>query len=96
MPYNRLLLWAMTRALAGSQARAVRSELAAGGPPMYERFDRAYTAAVFAEPLLATAERLSSLGPVFHCYRFDRVSPGAGRSADLRNTPPSCATCSEP
>jgi para-nitrobenzyl esterase len=83
LPYNRLLLWAMTRALAGSQARAVRSELAAAGAPIYERFDRAYTSAVFAEPLLATAERLSSLGRVFHCYRFDRVSPGAARSADL-------------
>ena len=35
LPYNRLLLWAMTRALAGSQAKAVRSELAAGGGPMY-------------------------------------------------------------
>ena len=61
----------------------MRSELAAGGTPMYERFDRAYTSAVFGEPLLATAERLSASGRVFYCYRFDRVSPGAAASADL-------------
>jgi len=32
---------------------------------------------------IATAERLSSLDRVFHCHRFDRVAPGAARSADL-------------
>ena len=50
---------------------------------MYDKFDRAYTCAVFAEPLLATTERLLSSGHEFYCYRFDRVSPGADR-ADFR------------
>lgn len=80
LPYNRLLLWAMTRALAGSQAAAVRSVLATGADPMYERFDRVYTAAVFAEPVLAMAERLLSSRHRFYGYRFDRVSPGAAAS----------------
>lgn len=80
LPYNRLLLWALTRALAGPQARAVRSELAKSAGSTYDKFDRAYTSAVFAEPLLATAERLLSSGHEFYCYRFDRVSPGAEKS----------------
>lgn len=50
---------------------------------MYGKFDRAYTSAVFAEPLLATTERLLSSGHEFYCYRFDRVSPGAERSGFL-------------
>lgn len=80
LPYNRILLWAMTRVLAGNQARAVRSQLAAQATSMYERFDRVYTDAVFAEPLLATAKRLLDSGHSFYCYRFDRVSPGAAKS----------------
>jgi len=80
LPYNRLLLWVLTRALAGPQARAVRSELAKSAGSMYDKFDRAYTSAVFAEPLLATSERLLSSGHEFYCYRFDRVSPGAEMS----------------
>ncbi|MEV7283327.1 carboxylesterase family protein [Streptomyces sp. NPDC093252] len=80
LPYNRLLLWILTRALAGPRARAVRAELTARGGPVYDRFDRVYTAAVFAEPLLATAERLLTTGHDVHCYRFDRVSPGAATS----------------
>ncbi|MFC4014245.1 carboxylesterase/lipase family protein [Nonomuraea purpurea] len=83
LPYNRLLLWVLTKALAGPQARAVRSELATSAGSLYDRFDRAYTAAVFAEPLLATTERLLSSGHEFYCYRFDRVSPGAEKS-DVR------------
>ncbi|WP_193752542.1 carboxylesterase family protein [Cupriavidus sp. IDO] len=47
---------------------------------MYERFDRVYTDAVFAEPVLATAKRLLFSGHRFHCYRFDRVSSGAAAS----------------
>jgi para-nitrobenzyl esterase len=80
LPYNRLLLWVLTRALAGPQARAVRAELAKSTGSMYDRFDRVYTSAVFAEPLLATSERLLSSGHEFYCYRFDRVSPGAEQS----------------
>ncbi|MFG2045504.1 carboxylesterase/lipase family protein [Dactylosporangium sp. NPDC048998] len=80
LPYNRLLLWALTRALAGPEARAVRTELSHNAGSMYDKFDRAYTSAVFAEPLLATTERLLSSGHEFYCYRFDRVSPGADRS----------------
>jgi para-nitrobenzyl esterase len=80
LPYNRFLLWGMTSALAGPKARAVRSELAKDRGPIYGRFDRAYTSAVFAEPLLATTERLLASGHEFYCYRFDRVSPGAARS----------------
>jgi len=80
LPYNRILLWAMTRVMAGAQAKAVRSQLAAQGASIYEQFDRAYTDAIFAEPTLTTAKRLLASGHHFYCYRFDRVSPGAAES----------------
>jgi para-nitrobenzyl esterase len=80
LPYNRILLWAMTRVLAGAQAKAVRSQLAAQGASIYERFDQVYTDAIFVEPMLTTANRLLASGHHFYCYRFDRVSPGAAKS----------------
>lgn len=80
LPYNRPILWIMTRVFAGTQARAVRAQLATQGSTIYDRCDRIYTDAVFAEPLLATAKRLLASQHRFYCYRFDRVSPGAAES----------------
>jgi carboxylesterase type B len=70
----------MSRALAGVEARAVRARLAKQGGSIYDRCDRIYTDAVFAEPVLATARRLLTSQHRFYCYRFDRVSPGAEES----------------
>ncbi len=80
LPYNRIILRAMTRVLAGTQAKAVLSQLAAQGASMYDRCDQVYTDAVFAEPMLTTAERLKASAHRFYLYRFDRVSPGAAAS----------------
>ena len=80
LPYNRLILRALTNALAGPQAKAVLPQLAARGASIYDRCDHVYTDAVFAEPLLATAERLRASAHRFYLYRFDRVSPGAAAS----------------
>ena len=80
LPYNRLILAAMTKVLAGVQARAVRSQLAAQGTPIYDQLDQVYTDAIWAEPMLTTAKRLLTSGHRFYCYRFDRVSPGAAES----------------
>jgi para-nitrobenzyl esterase len=80
LSYNRIILWAMSRALAGVEARAVRAQLAKQGGSIYDRCDRIYTDAVFAEPALATARRLLTSQHRFYCYRFDRVSPGAEES----------------
>ncbi|MFD6698194.1 MULTISPECIES: carboxylesterase/lipase family protein [unclassified Microbacterium] len=80
LPYNRILLWALTRALAGKQAGAVRRAVRTGSDSMYSRFDRAYTAAVFTETTLTAAERLLASGGDLHAYRFARVSPAAAAS----------------
>jgi len=81
LPNNRIILGALTKALAGVEAKAVSRELALQrGVPIYDRLDHVYTAAIWAEPTLATAERLLSTGHQFYCYRFDRVSPGAAAS----------------
>lgn len=80
LPYNRLILAAMTKVLAGVQARAVRSQLAAQEAPIYDQLDQVYTDAIWAEPMLTTAKRLLTSGHRFYCYRFDRVSPGAAES----------------
>ena len=47
---------------------------------MYDRCDQVYTDAVFAEPMLTTAERLKASAHRFYLYRFDRVSLGAAAS----------------
>lgn len=80
LSYNRIILWMMTRALARTEAKAVRAELALPGTSIYDRCDRVYTDAVFAEPVLATAKRALTSGAQLYCYRFDRVSPGAAQS----------------
>ncbi len=77
LSYNRILLWMMSRALARNQARAVRRELKLHTPPIYDQFDRIYTDAVFAEPLMATANKLLLWKIPFYVYRFDKVSPHA-------------------
>lgn len=83
LPYNRLLLFALTRALAGPRARAVRTALRRRGDAMYDRFDLAYTSAVFGEPVLALAQRLLRSGHEFFAYRFERVSPGMAATDEL-------------
>jgi para-nitrobenzyl esterase len=80
LPYNRIILAAMMRVLAGAQAKAVSRQLAAQGTSMYERLDQVYTDAIWAEPTLTTAKRLLASRRQFYCYRFDRVSPGAAAS----------------
>jgi para-nitrobenzyl esterase len=80
LPYNRMILRAMTRVLAGAQAKAVLSQQATQRASIYDRCDQIYTAAVFAEPILTTAERLKASAHRFYLYRFDRVSPGAAAS----------------
>src|SRR6266481_1071531 len=80
LPYNRIILGAMTRVLAGAQAKAVLSQLAAQRTSIYEQCDQIYTDAVFAEPMLTTAERLKASAHRFYLYRFDRVSLGAAAS----------------
>ncbi|MFJ3073742.1 carboxylesterase/lipase family protein [Pseudomonas sp. NPDC087029] len=83
LSYSRLLLFVLTKVLAGKQARAVRSKLAKHPGTIYDRFDRIYTAAVFAEPTFALAKRLQASSHRFYGYRFDKVSPSA-RSSNLR------------
>ncbi len=80
LPYNRIILRAMTKVLASAQAKAVLAQLAAQGCSTYDRCDQVYTAAIWAEPMLTTAKRLLASGHQFYCYRFDRVSPGAAAS----------------
>ena len=80
LPYNRIILAAMTRVLADAQAKAVSRQLAAQGTSIYERLDQVYTDAIWTEPALTTAKRLLASGHQFYCYRFDRVSPGAAAS----------------
>jgi para-nitrobenzyl esterase len=80
LPYNRIILGAMTRVLAGAQAKAVLSQLATQRNSIYDQCDQIYTNAVFAEPILTTAERLKASAHRFYLYRFDRVSPGAAAS----------------
>ena len=80
LPYNRIILRAMTKVLASAQAKAVLAQLAAQGSSTYDRCDQVYTAAIWAEPMLTTAKRLLASGHQFYCYRFDRVSPGAAAS----------------
>ena len=55
LPYNRIILRAMTKVLASAQAKAVLAQLAAQGSSTYDRCDQVYTAAIWAEPMLATA-----------------------------------------
>jgi para-nitrobenzyl esterase len=43
----------------------VRSQLAAQGASIYERFDQVYTDAIFAEPMLTTAKTPPGLGTSF-------------------------------
>jgi para-nitrobenzyl esterase len=80
LPYNRLILRAMTKVLAAAQAKVVLAQLATQGPTTYDRCDQLYTAVIWAEPMLSTAKRLLASGHQFYCYRFDRVSPGAAAS----------------
>ena len=80
LPYNRIILRAMTKVLASAQAKAVLAQLAAQGSSTYDRCDQVYTAAIWAEPMWTTAKRLLASGHQFYCYRFDRVSPGAAAS----------------
>jgi para-nitrobenzyl esterase len=80
LPYNRIILRAMTKVLASAQAKAVLAQLATQGSSTYDRCDQVYTAAIWAEPTLTTAKRLLVSGHQFYCYRFDRVSPGAAAS----------------
>ncbi|WP_447949586.1 carboxylesterase/lipase family protein [Microbacterium aurum] len=80
LPYNSFILWALTRAIDGHQAGAVRRELRKADGSMYDRFDRAYTSTVFAEPLLAATDVFAAAGLPMYGYRFERVSPGAAAS----------------
>jgi para-nitrobenzyl esterase len=83
LPNNRIILSALTKALAGAEARPVSHELASRGASIYDRLDQVYTAAIWAEPASATSKRLLSSGHRFYVYRFDRVSPGAAGSSFL-------------
>jgi para-nitrobenzyl esterase len=80
LPYNRIILGALTKVLARDQARAVLARLATQKTSIYDRCDQVYTAAIWAEPTLTTAKRLVAAGHRFFSYRFDRVSPGAKKS----------------
>jgi len=80
LPESRIILFALTRVLAGVQAGAVRAQLKTEGGTIYDRLDHVYTDAIWAEPTLATAKRLMASRHQFYCYRFDRVSPEGRKS----------------
>ena len=80
LPNSRIIRGAVTKVLAGAQAKAVLAELKAEGGSIYDQVDHVYTNAIWAEPMLTTTERLQAFGRQFYCYRFDRVSPGAKES----------------
>jgi para-nitrobenzyl esterase len=77
LPESRMIRGAVTKVLAGAQAKTVLAELKAEGGSIYEQVDHVYTDAIWAEPTQTTAERLRASGQQFYCYRFDRASPGA-------------------
>jgi para-nitrobenzyl esterase len=83
LPDSRIIRSAVTKVLAGTQAKAVVAELKAEGGSIYDHIDHVYTDAIWAEPTLTTAERLLASERQFYCYRFDRVSPGAMESNAL-------------
>jgi para-nitrobenzyl esterase len=85
LPDSRLVRRAVTKVLAGTQIKAVLKALTTEGGSIYDQVDHVYTDAIWAEPTLTTAERLQASAHQFHCYRFDRISPGARKSNVLAN-----------
>jgi para-nitrobenzyl esterase len=83
VPFDQRALEAMCRLFGGAQSDALLVELAAQGGSVYERIDKIFTTAIWAEPALATARRIAPLNPNFYVYRFDRVSPGLAQTAEL-------------
>ena len=83
VPFNQGVLEGMCRLFGGAQSNALLAELAAQGGSVYEKIDRVFTTAIWAEPALATVRRLAPLNPNLYVYRFDRVSPELAQTAEL-------------
>jgi para-nitrobenzyl esterase len=83
IPFDQGVLEAMCRLFGGAQSNALLAELAAQGGSVYEKIDKVFTTAIWAEPALATARRIAPLNPNFYFYRFDRVSPGLAQTDEL-------------
>lgn len=76
--YTPELLEKMIRVLCGSEADAVRTEMAEdSGLSLYEKLDKVFTTAIFSEPAWQTIRRFSALGRRCYSYHFNRCSPGA-------------------
>jgi para-nitrobenzyl esterase len=73
----------MARALGGENGDAILADLAARGVTPYDALDEIFSAAIWFEPALATAERFTAAGRDFRYYHFSRVSPGARKSNAL-------------
>ncbi|MGY5119028.1 carboxylesterase/lipase family protein [Streptomyces sp. 900105755] len=78
--YTPQTLTNMTTVLGGRHAGLVAAELT-GSP--YEALAELVTAAIWAEPALASYRRFTELGRTAYSYRFDRVSPGNRRTGML-------------
>ncbi|MFB7496441.1 carboxylesterase/lipase family protein [Streptomyces sp. NPDC056161] len=78
--YTPATLETMAAVLGGEQAGAILAQLT--GTP-YEALARLYTDALWTEPVLASYRRFTALGRTSYSYRFDRVSPGGGKSGML-------------
>jgi para-nitrobenzyl esterase len=83
VPFDQRVLEGMCRLFGGAQCDALLAELAAQGGSVYERIDKVFTTAIWAEPASATAHRIAPLNPNLYVYRFDRVSPGLAQTAEL-------------
>ena len=81
--YTTETLIHMARALSGTAAGDVLRHFAETGQTPYEALAELYTAAVWHEPALATLGTFTRAGRTTYCYRFARVSPGAGQAGTL-------------
>lgn len=73
----------MARALGGENSDAILADLSSRDVTPYEALDEIFSAAIWFEPALATAERFIAAGRAFRYYHFSRVSPGARASNAL-------------
>jgi para-nitrobenzyl esterase len=83
IPLDQGALEGMCRLFGGAQSNALLAELVAQGGSIYEKIDKIFTTAIWAEPALATARRIAPLNPNVYVYRFDRVSPDLAHTAEL-------------
>jgi len=83
MPRNEQMLEATTRVMGRGQADSLLAALKTHEAELYDRLDKIFTTCMWAEPAFATACMVSAINPRLYKYRFDRVSPGMGKSNEL-------------